>query len=103
MGEFDEYPEIGDEVTVYGTVTESPSSGWLIIDADYFKYRHVTWKVSASSKAYIITVIPLPTGRTHYGFCSIFMPGRRMPMDKIIIALLGAAAVIVQQIFSDDD
>lgn len=38
MGEFDEYPEIGDEVTVYGTVTESPSSGWLIIDADYFKY-----------------------------------------------------------------
>ena len=25
------------------------------------------------------------------------------PMDKIIIALLGAAAVIVQQIFSDDD
>ena len=37
MGEFDEYPEIGDEVTVYGTVTESPSSGWLIIDADYFK------------------------------------------------------------------
>lgn len=38
MGEFDEYPEIGDEVTVYGTVTESPSSGWLIIDADYFEY-----------------------------------------------------------------
>lgn len=38
MGEFDEYPEIGDEVTVYGTVTESPSSGWLIIDADYFKF-----------------------------------------------------------------
>jgi len=31
------------------------------------------------------------------------MLGRRMPMDKIIIALLGAAAVIVQQIFSDDD
>lgn len=38
MGEFDEYPEIGDEVTVYGTVTESPSSGWLIIEADYFKF-----------------------------------------------------------------
>ena len=37
-GKFDEYPEIGDEVTVYGTVTESPSSGWLIIDADYFEY-----------------------------------------------------------------
>lgn len=42
-------------------------------------------------------------GRTHYGFCSIFMSERRMPMDKIIIALLGAAAVIVQQIFRDDD
>lgn len=25
------------------------------------------------------------------------------PMDKIIIALLGVATVIVQQIFSDDD
>ena len=31
------------------------------------------------------------------------MSGRRMPMDKIIIALLGAVAVIVQQIISDDD
>ena len=30
-------------------------------------------------------------------------PERGMPMDKIIIALLGAAAVIVQQIFRDDD
>jgi len=48
-------------------------------------------------------MILLPTGRTHYGFCLIFMPGRRMPMDKIIIALLGAAAVIVQQILSDDN
>lgn len=42
-------------------------------------------------------------GRTHYGFCSIYMPGRRKLMDKIIIALLGAAAVIVQQIFREDD
>lgn len=38
IGKFDEYPEIGDEVTVYGTVMESPSSGWLIIEADYFKF-----------------------------------------------------------------
>lgn len=52
---------------------------------------------------YIITVISLPMGRTHYGFCLIFMLKGGIFMDKIIIALLGAAVVIVQQIFKDED